>query len=763
MEPIRTATRSRQKQSHRDSQRGLLTPDDASLLTTDTSYKSGGRQGRTKPKRKWPMIDWFPILVVVVGTIAIILTLIVLCFLWRQSNSLHPERFWSQISADDWTTRVITICSTVLRVAISSQIVLACSMIASILLVRNEILYADAAQMAIARVSTDGPSSIILPTLRSRTNRRETWPPVYHIVGMLLLLSGLFQFTSTILVSDLRRQDLLEKPITFNISYRRSNRFQYVGGMRMSGRYLDEYPIFAEKPGDAKSIVSDQRGTGGVEYTGNTTRALLPFAKSNSSAFISYKGPASIISAQVLCFSPLIENFVVNMDGHPNKSGSGNRSAIIAGNLSTPILADPAMATLPGNSFNGFRDFTGINFSSDIPFHLDDVTDRLFFSLTKLEGPKLDIHEQETANASDRHIANPSNTWVLIFETAKGTANDWRVANFSSTPRTIYNAGRHEWVSLYDDNQDGVILRCTVCVHSFVKTLDRRITAKGEKRYTKPELRRNTTDFNHYPFDTDEIRKYFGLLEPKLSLRDRGVLDLTDIEDEDLGTATANGTRLILEPEGDGVSVTTCNTCPDTTSKFHHVLSRIFIDTVSTTNSVGLGLRALMTTTAIMDYYDRMLYFDIQDNATTQSLKNVIAPQRIIGLSVIIGAITVHLTLLSLCCYLFFQDPQNSIGRAWQTVAQLKQGDTGGVLDKVSDVDDNAVRDLIYSKDEEANIHETAKFTTDGTGQISITPGPPAKSTTLGKFVDKSMRFYERLPHPFAFRNSETREYMYVS
>ncbi|KAF8242341.1 hypothetical protein K440DRAFT_639289 [Wilcoxina mikolae CBS 423.85] len=494
---------------------------------------------------------YFSLLVVTLSTIAIFLSLLTLCLLWDPTNKSHPERLWSNLSITGWTTRVITIGSTVIRFGVSFQIVLAFSMMASILLVRNQILYADAARVAMARVSGSGPGSIIFPTLRGRTEGKESWSMGYIIVIMLLLLSGLFQFTSTILVSDLRRQDFPGVARTSSIPYRRSNESPSLYGMRMIGRYLDEYPIFAEKPGESKSIVSADRARKG----------------------------------------------------------------------------DPAMANLPPDSFHGFRNFVGINFTSVIPFVLDTstpTTDRMYFSLTKLDGPTLADDIQ--AKTSDRHIANPANTWVLIFETLKGTSADWRASNFTSIPSAVYNSGGHEWVDLYDENF-GAQLRCSV--------------------YTLP--------------------------------------------------------------------------------KFHHVLFRLFIDTVITTSSVGLALRAVLTTAKI-DYNDRIPFFNTQGDATTQFLHDVIAPKGITGLCIIIVAVFVHFVTLFYCVYEFFQDPENVIGRSWETVAQLKHGDVGGRC---------WILRLPMMR------------------RIFIRPGGAKESTILGEVVDKSLRFFENVRSPFASRDPD--------
>lgn len=68
------------------------------------------------------------------GMVVNILAVLVLETFWAWSNRDIPGESWYYIVSRDWTTRLITLCSAVIRACISAQAITCSMMLASLVL-----------------------------------------------------------------------------------------------------------------------------------------------------------------------------------------------------------------------------------------------------------------------------------------------------------------------------------------------------------------------------------------------------------------------------------------------------------------------------------------------------------------------------------------------------------------------------------------------------------------------------------------------------
>jgi hypothetical protein len=636
--------------------------------------------------------------VVVGATPAALLALTLLLYLWRPNN-FGPETLWFRIVHGGWVTQTITLCSTVIRASVTSQMGVCCWMMASISLVHKQVLFKDGAMMSVARFASSGPFDIFLPLFRATKARRGGGSSGFLIVTVLALMSIVFQFTSTILTSDLALQSIPGQSRIKNVTYARYDSSGPVYGWRLIARNPTEYPIFAEQAAKFNSIKVP--GEGGLGDTGNKLQALLPLSKSDRASILSYDGPANIIASHVLCVSPSIDNF------NASYRGEGDNFATIEGQLSTPFLARDSGNLHFGNSFEGLRNFAGLNFSCNIPMHFDKTLSAssrpVYYTICSFTPPGtlLANTDQYSNDSSEpfppKNILSNFNDWILVTNNSIGKAADWNNATFASKPKPVFDGS--EWASLSDDTNT-VAVGLSLCIHTFRRTQNRLIRAQGGWNHTEPEVVDNNSEFYEQPFDTTQIRRMHGVSNKhSFTIAERGILNLTQLG-ETLGyfkyEAAQTLETLVFEEKANSISM--CNNCNDGIRVFHPILSALFIDTVSDTGSAAQALQVLMATMTTMYYYDRKLFFNIEKEAKIQYLSDISIPHRMQGLSVVIGILVLHFLLMLFITFMFLQDERNSVGEAWMTISQLHLGGAREFLSKASNLDDKAVNKMVLKE-----------------------------------------------------------------
>lgn len=267
-----------------------------------------------------------------------------LTFLWFADIQ---NTVWLKIMVTSWSTRSVSISTLVLRFAIDLQAAIAGAMLASILMESYSILLRDAAKVSTMRASYPQPRAF-LDLITAIIDSQWTFPDLsavgespmqsYHeqrmllkyegarkltslgytlIVLLLFITTTALQFSSTVLLSDLRLGRLPgtshDRNASYDFKYDPSSSFTDPASYHYSGysypiqlrtstwlRNPTAFPVFAEY----STPVPDQAG---IDDTGVLLRAFLPFADAQSRESIrNYSGDALVLDSRVSCQRPAL-------------------------------------------------------------------------------------------------------------------------------------------------------------------------------------------------------------------------------------------------------------------------------------------------------------------------------------------------------------------------------------------------------------------------------------------------------------------------
>jgi len=230
----------------------------------------------------------------------------ILSFLWFGNQSAT----WNHIVISNWLTRTVTLTALAIRIAVTVQAGIATSMLASLIIEVSGLRLEHAPEISMMRLNNNGPQSLL-------------WLYFFQPkqLGNAILLLGLLvttlatQFTSTLLLSDIGSGDVVEAPISSNISYGFKTQTTTKDGLNFitDGLVLQELVLeqenyWSQTPTEFPSFgeyAFPTNKTDGVDDTGITLRAFLPFSdKRNRSSIRNYTGPGFVYDARVVCIAP---------------------------------------------------------------------------------------------------------------------------------------------------------------------------------------------------------------------------------------------------------------------------------------------------------------------------------------------------------------------------------------------------------------------------------------------------------------------------
>ena len=258
------------------------------------------------------------------------------------------------------------------------------------------------------------------------------------------------------------------------------------------------------------------------------------------------------------------------------------------------------------------------------------------------------------------------------------------------------------------------------------------ITASAATPRTEPSLQYNRRNLL---FPTDSIRTQLGATASKASLSARGVLNLTSAQDilagvgrqrkfwqKQMHQANPNYTDPNPNDLKDLFNSTTyswitpmvfyslvqplamCAGCAGELSDFMQgstVISTLFTDTISATNSPALALQAVLTTMLRQAYYSFLPTFDAESNVTVSSFQPAQIPVRTRGFWAVLGITAAHFVLCLIALVGFISSTYvSSLKNAWQVMADISESpETAAILRKVGVKNDGQVAECI-EKDE---------------------------------------------------------------
>lgn len=614
---------------------------DTNIASIDTSV--------TPKKDDLQRLSSASLLALLMSALAVLAMSSFLLFLWFGDSR---NKTWGHIMVQGWATRCVAVTALVLRTSVDMQAAVACAILASLLLESKSGIHVfQTAKISAMRTESTSPwafARCVLEEFWRSTARSRRNHHVYAMTICLLITTIVVQFSSTLLLSDLK-QGLLIGGVTPSevqpgLSYP-------VGGVERIARdsaWTTNPPNYATF-GEYHELPKET--TDGVVDTGILLRALLPYAATElRQTLATYTGNALTIDARVTCQAPSITGFEA-------KGFNGQIKGIVSPSMnSTGLLSikpTPFDCTAAGS---GQITICQLGQSGDV-----------FMGSLKSQ------FENSTAFGAAFLIINGSNN--------HGVGNIWRTYSFPKTNRTAEAS-----ISL------------TLCFAPWdAAILDVEIHSKVNR--TEPMLRywkgfKSSEVLAHLiPLTKNKTRQIMKLEKPHSFLGDLPPPYRRPVVQSDMGgsSAAAKGTSVPL-PGNWSVFLTGrplvthlryFDPPPTQIISADPALAAIFTGAIEAGFSVEWALSSLITVLSMTNYYSQQVAFDRVDTVAVSFFENVLYPRSYVGLTIIMWTLFAHFALLALMVVLFITKTRFTIiGNVWLAFVQVAESQ--GIKDYIA-------------------------------------------------------------------------------
>ncbi|KAI5820391.1 hypothetical protein BZA77DRAFT_77813 [Pyronema omphalodes] len=588
----------------------------------------------------------FQLVVVIGGSIAILFVTILLGSLWVYCNhqaisAQQNERdLWSKLILKGWLSQFVTMCSSVLRICISVQLLLACMMLSSLALEKQHVREKDIGITFIRQYSASGPFGICWTLITGTNSARKTLG--LAAIVFLTIESVVIQFSSTFLLGDL-------KPVLLREKAESTVSLNYTFGAWTPGDDLNlfsatpiEFPIFAEKAEDRLVISADN--SPGLVDSGRVIRALLPMRGSTSSTLAAYEGPVTGVNTQAVCFSPTFSSASAQFGKLPARDvvffsaqldnmrpGSPNR-----------VLFDQSSLKFAETPELDFDPIKNCSLTAGV-FSICDITDNIN---RKFKTP------EEVNSFPAEKVADVGFHWLLVSNTTwSDLPSDFANSPMDRDGYEIFDGT--EWSTSKYPAQN-LVVRQSLCAVFFKWAAGDVEVEVKTSNYTEPRLYRMPPSPNGgWEFDTTAVQRQLGVDQPKrMSQEDRSVLNLPVFNLNKSQGIYSIGFSLLLKSTRGAYGAT----IPGFSES--HVLeptvATIFKNTNRDTQQLSLAFEASMNTAYTCFYYHLLDFLIVPGQADMRFFKLYSVPQRFRGMWLVVGIIGLHFLLVGLITWFFF-------------------------------------------------------------------------------------------------------------
>lgn len=658
----------------------------------------------------------------ITGFVLILLAWLFLSFLWFSDES-SPQ--WLQIVEAGWVIRSVTIAAFVIRWAVSAQAVFCVSMLAAIVLERAEAPLALAPSISMITVNGMGLLQFLSVCVRIPKAKMVAATAI-----SMALASGLLQFTSTALLSDLGTSFVATNTtsdVAFTMSTKQSTMVD------INGRYLyrqPSFPAFAEL-----SLPTAAKVPAGVVDTGPTLRAFLPIPDSAERVLtLEYSGPAHVFDTRVVCSRPPMQGieFVSNEFLVMGLQGELRTPDVDIDRFTRPVgqqgRSVPFLCSVPFMGSDAEPAQTAYLPISICPTTVD-------FEMGSLRSVMREYRE-------DDEVELPHMSFLIL--STQGPTEKW--TGWHDWVDQVIRPGPPEVVGTEDMGPDSPWTRidtewknASVMVTQCFATLDSQVASirawRTRRNGTEPSSR-TTKDF-----DTTEIRRQLGVNGTSTPV-DRGIFQLEDKQswvayDKDGDYVPSIGTKkdvnvamllneylyLVAQNFTDPNQVSSIKIGYSDQVSLKDVAlggaqGRIVSDTFQTTSNPALAVQAFLTMQLSLAYYEYSEYFDVVLPATSLVDRAVLHPVQKTFYFVILGGVGVHVLLVVAVTVAFAIGTKwTTRGSAWQSFAHLSSQDIHScVAGKANVVNDAEVVKKIRS----AGLQSTLVGTIESQGRIQV-------------------------------------------
>ncbi|KAJ4377356.1 hypothetical protein N0V83_000181 [Neocucurbitaria cava] len=547
---------------------------------------------------------------------------------------------------DGWATRSVAVSTLILRTAVDLQAAIASAILAALLLESKAGVHLyQIASMSPMRAGTANPwtfASCMFKDLWRLTAQYRRNYQICIMAILLLITTSVLQFSSTILLSDLKSGPLVGHNIASEVRVGLS----YVGETEKIPRDSawttnpPSFPAFGEY---AESPASDNSG---VVDTGVLLRAFLPYATSESRQRLSdYHGNALILDARVSCQAPTLTGF----------NGTGS------------------------TALN--RQLTGVVAPSKNVTMLQNITATPFNCTVAWEGQVTICQLAQPKGAFTGSLASQ-----FLGSTTYGTA--FLIINASSQA-----SAKDEWLEVTARGSQGTNttaqISMSLCFAPWdAAVLDVSLTSKSNR--TEAALRYwegfQTLDVLSYliPSAGKNSRPVLDMQKPRSFLGDRPPPYRRPVVQSDMGGSSA-AVRGTIDPLPGNWSAFVAGSPlvsivdgfevqPTQAISADPALAAIFTSATKAGHSIEWALSSLLTVLSMTNYYGQQPAFDRLDNATVSFFEDVLYPRDYVGFTTLMWVLVTHFCLMAILIVLFVRNTRLTlIGNAWSAFAQVAE------------------------------------------------------------------------------------------
>jgi hypothetical protein len=616
------------------------------------------------------------ILTLYLGSALLLPSVALLALIWKESTAAvsggRPQVPWIQIINAGWISKLITICTALIRIIIALQASQATAMIASVILEAIGTPLLHAPFFSIIRAASTAPHVFLFPPrLLPRRSILSFCVCILAFLEVIVTIAS--QFLSTLLISDLADGVFIDSNNSTDIPL-----FRYNGEITLP--WWSTSPAASYTFAEASQSFSEGPG---FQDTGHTYRAFLPFeTETQRTNLRRYHGPAPVTDDRVICMRPSLFNLTLD----------GDSVLRLAGQMS---LNGSVYPTLNETNTSRYYDFNCV------------VPEGLYHgNATKGVSSLCSPTRLAIINSADQLMPQTASWLFYILDVLSEDANGWIIRSEKKHEvGTIRGDG--PWAVVNNGSTNTESLRMTACI---TNTFSRTFVVDMESSWDglEPRLLWSSDGFN-----TSGSRQQLRASLTPDSLNRRGVLSLSPrsqweeyndgVPQEGINSTFSVWPFLTSLPiprasqlprnstqPNPGVLLSKENTIHIDNAHLAHV--DLFQDTLIATGSPALAIQTLITRSSQMVYYELLPRHDTTARAVIASTTAALTPRRWTGFIITLVIIATHFIVVLITAVVFLKYTKSSfLGEYWQAISQVVTKDTRPILEQAVAMKDSEI------------------------------------------------------------------------
>ncbi|KAH7003096.1 hypothetical protein EDB82DRAFT_564254 [Fusarium venenatum] len=644
----------------------------------------------------WRRIGLIGTIILGVGTAAILLSGALLIFLYKGADKARNRdprsEFWDLIVFNEWATRLVTICSAIIRVSMGFQIGFAAAAMAAVILETSGSRFVDTAMLSIQRAasSSAGPGSMIPTAWQHFSSGRGSGLLHLVILASAFVIALVSTLTSTIILFDFG-QDQISAPMetrVIAVGFDTQEIFPFNGISYWKSRPLAHWRFAEARP----AKMDTELRTDHAIDTGDIYRAMLPFdnaAERTSLEF--YEGPAVVVNQRTACFAPKFERAILKYQQGDSEVTSGlylNASFAVE-NQAVDLLG--SASTSPKNIICRVHNEWNTTLDHNtLPISLCSTTADAVSTKNGTKNPL----SGWAYSFNSVLLVNSGSSLNGIGPTYDDTTGKPSKVEIPDNLQNLTSVRDGPWTTVH--TADGLeAFNATVCYISQNLPHRYNVTMSGRAIDGEPESLYEWSDITTQGNGTG-ILKQLGVGVSSGSTKDRDILDLEVHSDPELWADPNDEARVqtaygllwttlveysLLGSWSFAGRIMTNNILSQSIWPTHPEHSAVVQNIIQETGDPAQAMQALVFRFYQMLYYDWLPNYKPTHQVTTVNAKDVLIPGQWTGLVVVLVIIIVHFIITAATMYLFAQRTTSSLlGNAWQAVSQMVSPETHDVI-----------------------------------------------------------------------------------